>query len=56
MLPSKTALAPMATVPATTQMMLEERAPPVRVICTLGAWVRVPEIWKIQAGSEEEWN
>jgi hypothetical protein len=51
MLPSKTAFAPTATVPATTQMMFDERAPPVRVMCMLGAWVRVPEIWKIQAGS-----
>jgi hypothetical protein len=53
MLPSKTALAPTETVPATAQMMFDERAPPVRVMCTLGAWVRVPEIWKIQAGAAE---
>lgn len=47
--PCTFALDPISTAPATTQTILRGRAPPVRIIFTPGAAVRVPATWKIQA-------
>src|SRR4029077_2763213 len=46
--PSRCAVVPMLTTPATCHTTFCANAPPVRITLVADAWVRPPAIWKIQ--------